>query len=181
MKRLSDFIVIALTSPVFYPGEEIAIEKILSANQADLLHIRKPGASEKDIESLIMKIKPELYPRIKLHEEFQLLEKYPLGGVHLNSRNPVKHPLAKTCSASVHTIQELGEIDNLDYYFLSPVFDSISKKGYKAAFNLASLSPFLKDKKVVALGGVTPDKFPILKNLGFSGAAMLGYFFPDRI
>ena len=59
---------------------------------------------------------------------------------------------------------------------LSPVFDSISKQGYRSAFDPDSLRPWLEGKRVVALGGVTPERIPLLRDAGFSGAAMLGYF-----
>ena len=68
--------------------------------------------------------------------------------------------------------------DEFDYVFLSPVFDSISKAGYKAGFSMEELqeasSRGIIDEKVVALGGVTFDSIPYLKRLGFGGAAMIG-------
>ena len=65
-----------------------------------------------------------------------------------------------------------------DYLFLSPIFDSISKRGYLSKFSHnellnASIRGIIDDK-VVALGGVTPDKLSYLKSLHFGGAAMLG-------
>ena len=54
-----------------------------------------------------------------------------------------------------------------------PVDKEIIKK------DLEKISSFIRGKKVIALGGVTPDKFPFLKSKGFLGAALLGYFFPE--
>lgn len=66
----------------------------------------------------------------------------------------------------------------MDYVFLSPIFDSISKSGYRSAFSYARLRDAADrgviDEKVVALGGVTFDKIPLLSSLHFGGAAMLG-------
>lgn len=65
-----------------------------------------------------------------------------------------------------------------DYCFLSPIFDSISKSGYRAAFDCstlaAALATTLAARKVIALGGVTAGHLPELAGLGFKGAAFLG-------
>lgn len=183
-----DFVIIAITPPVFLKNEAETINKILSDNEAHYLHIRKPGSSESEIVSLLKQIHPSHFSRLKLHDHFQLVSKYNLGGIHLNSRNPEISPeiLSKdidnkrfSVSKSVHSVEELDNNSRFDYQFISPVFDSISKKGYNAGFNLTELSDKIKGKNVIALGGVTPDKFPLLKSLGFRGAALLGHFFPD--
>lgn len=117
-----------------------------------------------------------------------------------------KAPLRQ--SISCHSINELLDLDNFgrsfaDRYYtgqdstiqhsegqypygqfypyyatLSPIFDSISKQGYKAAFNFDELQSALSKLKlpVIALGGVTPEKIPLLTTLGFKGAAMLGHY-----
>lgn len=66
-----------------------------------------------------------------------------------------------------------------DYLTLSPIYDSISKEGYKSSFERKDLENEIRNLPidVIALGGVTPDKFEELKAIGFAGAAMLGYFF----
>lgn len=50
----------------------------------------------------------------------------------------------------------------MDYLFLSPIFDSISKRGYLSQFSFESLQNAAKegliDGKVFALGGVTQAK-----------------------
>ncbi len=80
----------------------------------------------------------------------------------------------------MHSIEQLDQSENFDYVTLSPIFDSISKPGYKSAFNLENISRYIRGKKVVALGGVTPDKFPALRDAGFFGAAMLGHFWQQK-
>ena len=54
------------------------------------------------------------------------------------------------------------------------MYDSISKQGYASGFNLDELKGRLVGRNVIALGGVTPDKFLELQVAGFVGAAMLG-------
>lgn len=175
-----DFIVIAITSPDTVSCEAQKIEGILYDGLADIVHIRKPGWSADETAGLIESINPELWSRLKLHDNFSLLEKYNLLGVHLNSRNLVVPPQAHSVSRSLHAVEQLHIAKHYDYVTLSPVFNSISKAGYKAAFNLNEISELLTGtKNVVALGGVTPDKIPILKGLGFHGAAMLGHFWKE--
>ena len=174
----SDFLKIAITGIDFCPGEAKRIQEILTKGEADYVHIRKPYATAKETEQLIKEIGFDLHKKLKLHDHFELLNKYDLGGVHLNSRNPIPHQKAKSISKSFHSLIEIEKAERYDYFFISPIFDSISKEGYKAAFDLKDISKFIQGKKAIALGGVTPDKIPLLKNLGFSGAAMLGYFFP---
>ena len=173
-----DFIIIAITLPYFFTGEAEKINQLLETGEADFVHLRKPGSMIDDMEKLISQINPRFYPRLKLHDHFSLLDKYQLGGIHLNNRNPQPIP-AREISKSIHSYEELDGINQFDYFFISPVFDSISKKGYKASFELEELSHKIKGKNAIALGGVTPDKFPLLKSLGFHGAALLGHFFQN--
>lgn len=170
------FLIIAITSPGIVPGEGARICEILRRNEAAIVHLRKPNWSWGETAQLLDRISPDLYSRIKIHDHFNLLNHYPLMGVHLNARNPVAPENARCVSRSFHTLEELQDAGEYDYVTLSPVFDSISKNGYKSAFSLKELPPFLSGKKVIALGGVTPSKFPDLRAAGFFGAAMLGYF-----
>ena len=82
--------------------------------------------------------------------------------------------------SAVHAIEEVKTWKPAcSHVFLSPVFDSISKQGYRAGFTPEILrrasGEGIIDEKVIALGGVTPDKLQLLHSLGFGGAAMLGY------
>lgn len=175
-----DFKIIAITSPLFLPDEGRRICKILENGEAELVHIRKPEANIKEIRNLLNQIPSSLHSKIKLHDCFSLLDEFQLGGVHLNRRNGICTKEGISLSRSMHSLSELEEADKYDYVTLSPIFDSISKEGYKSNFIFPELKEALKDKRVIALGGVTPDKIPWLKEFGFFGAAMLGYFWNSR-
>ena len=172
----SHFTVIAITSPEETEGEALRIAQILRDGEADIVHIRKPEWNEDMTADLLGQIPPEFYPRIKIHDHFSLLERFPLMGVHLNARNGTPPKNSRSVSRSLHCIEQLPLAEHYDYVTLSPIFDSISKAGYKSHFSLKELEPLLKGRRVIALGGVTPDKFPALKEAGFAGAAMLGHF-----
>ena len=170
---------IILTTPNFLPDEAEALTALLS-HGLYRLHLRKPGCTEAELDALIRQLPPAYYPRISLHDHFPLQARYRLGGIHLNSRNPdVPTGFQGLVSRSCHTLEEAARYAPLtDYYFLSPIFDSISKQGYHAGFTEQQLRQAadngLINMKTVALGGISVDKLPVLASLGFGGAAFLG-------
>ena len=62
--------------------------------------------------------------------------------------------------------------------FLSPIYDSISKEGYAAAYSKAQLLEAARngiiDARVMALGGISAEHLPEGKAIGFGGAVVLG-------
>ena len=102
---MDDFLVIAITPPDHYPHEAQIINRLLGDNMVNFVHIRKPSFSSEEIEDLIARIEPRFHPRLKLHDHFDLLDKYDLVGVHLNSRNKDSHPNAKSVSISLHSLE----------------------------------------------------------------------------
>lgn len=172
--------IIAITLPNFFPGEASAIDALFAEDSIDLLHLRKPDSSTDDCRRLLDAISKEWLPRIVINDHFALCREYGLHGVHLNRRNPMPpadHHGSLSCSC--HSLQEVAERKPLmDYVFLSPIYDSISKQGYRSAFTDATLrqatADGIIDEKVVALGGVTRERINQLEEYGFGGAAMLG-------
>ena len=156
-------------------------------NGLDLIHLRKPKYSGEKTEQLLLSIPPRYYDRIVLHDHFELAEKYRLAGVHLNGRNPHYRPLSNdyipTLSRSCHSIEELTDGQQYDYLFLSPIFDSISKKGYRSAFSPEQLTKAGKEgvinARVSALGGITPEKKTAIKDWNFGGIAVLGFLWQE--
>ncbi|MDE6340103.1 MAG: thiamine phosphate synthase [Muribaculaceae bacterium] len=172
------FLKIAITAEDFIEDEANLIMQVLDGG-VDFVHIRKPNATKKDILKLFASIDQKYFSRLKLHDNFEILNEICLGGVHLNSRNSIPPHNALSVSKSLHSIEELKECDKYDYVTLSPIFDSISKTGYLSAFNLDSLKEKIKNKNVIALGGVTPERFDLLQACGFAGGAMLGCVWGD--
>lgn len=170
--------IIVITLPQFIVGEGEKIVHLLQ--HVDFIHIRKPGASKEDVESLIRSIPREYHSRLVLHDHHCLALKYKLHGVHLNSRNPLPpEGWTGSVSRSCHSLEEVCEWkERCAYVSLSPIFDSISKEGYHSAFSLEQLkeahSNGIIDGKVMALGGVTFSKVDELLNIGFGGVMILG-------
>ena len=115
-----------------------------------------------------------------LHDHFSLAERHGLYGIHLNRRNPVTpEGWSGSVSRSCHTLEEVKQWKpRCNYVSLSPIFDSISKQGYRAAFSREELIQAARDgiinNKVYALGGVTFSRIEEVKALGFGGAMILG-------
>ncbi len=142
------------------------------------VHLRKPNYDFEAMRSLIESLPPEVYPYLSLHDHHELAAQYGLGGIHLNSRNPfAPSGFDGMVSRSCHSVDEVRDFD-CDYYFLSPVFDSISKRGYPSAFSETelkqALSGSLSGRNVYALGGVDAGRLALVRELGFTGAALLG-------
>ena len=180
--------IIVITQSYFFPGEAERIVQLLSGGAADIVHIRKPLLDNPDrlenlekLERLIQALPSELYHRLVLHDQHQLAVKYHLRGVHLNSRNPQPpEGFNGAVSISCHSLAELAECRKQPYAYmsLSPIFDSISKPGYRSAFTAQQIAEArqqgLIDERVMALGGVTFEKVNDVLKMGFGGAMILG-------
>lgn len=170
---------IVITSPGFLQGEADFIDKLFG-HGLDRLHLRKPGADIGECRRLLDGISREWLPRIVVHDNFGLCREYGLGGVHLNGRNPMAPPNHEgSVSRSCHSLEEISRYKGeCDYLTLSPIFNSISKQGYMAAFEPEQLATArdsgLIDSRVMALGGVTLENIPRVRELGFGGVAILG-------
>lgn len=170
---------IIITSPDFLPDEARILTELFKAG-LDLLHLRKPEAEIYEVESLLQEIPMKYRNRIVIHDFFLLKEKYSLGGIHLNSRHPEAHEnyhglLSRAC----HSLEEVETTTpRFDYVLMSPVYDSISKQGYRSGYSTEALRQAQEkgiiNEKVIALGGVNEANLAEIKSLGFGGAALLG-------
>ena len=169
-----------ITLPWLFVGEAARIVALLQRREVDYVHIRKPGARREDMEKLVESIPQAYRNRIVLHDHFPLAEKYRLFGIHLNRRNPeVPRGWKGSVSRSCHSLEEVVRWKNrCDYVTLSPIFDSISKAGYRSAFTREEIAEAARkgiiDEKVMALGGVTFNKMKEVTAMGFGGGMILG-------
>lgn len=170
---------LVITSPTFFDGEAQFLHRLF-AHGVDIVHLRKPGATADDCARLLDGLSADDRRRIVIHDFFELAQPYGLRGIHLNARrSTVPDGWQGHVSRSCHSLEEVRQYkDACNYVFLSPIFDSVSKQGYASAFTDNALkqasSDGIIDNRVVALGGVTPEKINYLRQLNFGGAAMLG-------
>ena len=142
----------------------------------DTYHIRKPDFTKEQVQNLLNMIHRHNRKKVVLHGYPDLVKKYELKGIHHNSESEYIPDFGEefTQSKSFHNIEDIESDNNpYDYVFLSPIYDSISKEGYTSQFDLKTLI-LPKNQKIIALGGVSPEKIDELEEAGFSGFATLG-------
>jgi thiamine-phosphate pyrophosphorylase len=167
------------------------------------LHVRKPNFTLQQMRQWLAQIPAHLHRCLRLHDHFVLADEFAVGGLHLNTRNPLPpkgyggllsvscHSFAQIANctagivsssttpartATVSTVSTLMPAD----VFLSPIFDSVSKAGYKSGFTMQELTtqmemiPAAGKRRIIALGGITPQNIAQVRDLGFGGAAVIG-------
>jgi thiamine-phosphate pyrophosphorylase len=152
---------------------------------ADSILVRKPGWQESDYEMLLLDTNPSCYPYLIIADHPVLCERYGLLGIHFGEaiRGSISQEelqrfqqLGCILSTSIHSIHTLQVVSNVwNQLLLSPVFDSISKAGYKAAFD----TNFRLEKdgykgNVIALGGINQQTADKARNMHFDGIALHG-------
>ncbi|WP_375581191.1 thiamine phosphate synthase [Marivirga tractuosa] len=140
--------IVVISHPTPIEGEFQTLHQLFDAG-LEFFHLYKPGFSSKEIEAYWAQIPEKYRQKVSMHSD------------HLK----------------FHSLQELEKCSvDYEYAMLSPIFDSISKRGYKSSFDLKELRNFLKGRKekIIALGGIDEDKIEKIKEAGFSGIALLG-------
>ena len=180
---------ILISSPSEKANEIRSIRRIFEMGLSRF-HLRKPDWSLDDIRSFLNELPDECLERTVIHRRHELLRDFPLAGYHMSSREDYrKMDFEGTLSRSFHSLDELAKCDEqLDYVFLGPIFDSISKQGYQSAFPASTLRTFFTDRRkqrvkrprIVALGGMVPDKVRVALSLGFDGVSALGGVWGSR-
>jgi thiamine-phosphate pyrophosphorylase len=172
ISKPSGFEIAVICSPDDLPGEQSTLLALLEAG-VEHLHLRKKHWDLRQTAAFLDSLPAAYHPRIILHAHATLLNHYEVAGFH--GQQPPGLPVAcKGCS--VHSYEEYQALYALyDYLWLSPFFDSLSKKDYGANVGLWHPPPDCPLDKVVALGGITPQHLPHLARLGIRRAAVLGY------
>ena len=136
---------IILSPPEDVHQESQVVSRILQQTPATL-HLRKPGRGKSHLAAYLRDIPAALHGRIMVHGHPDLLDRFALGGIHFTERQRRdglrairqirrERPSIRISSA-FHRIADIPPVQGpFDYVFLSPVFDSISKPGYRAAFD----------------------------------------------
>lgn len=177
---------IVISYPESLPDEARQINRLFQ-HGLEHFHLRKPQWETARAEQLILQIEKQYYSRIVIHNHLHLAEKYGLAGIHFSaSTKTFMEQWAQftgSKSISCHSMEELETLPaGIDYAFLSPVFNSISKKGYPGMQNLQIVGTFLKTYSkcsVFALGGIDAKNTDICRQMGFNGIAVLGFLWQD--
>lgn len=174
------FKLVVITATETFAWENSALERLASEKGIAGIHLRKPGWDEARTRSFLESLPLPVIGKIRLHDHHPLQEDFPVQGIHLNARHPLPPAgYAGPVSASCHDFRQIAAYEKrCDYVFLSPIFDSLSKKGYRGAFPPHELEEArtrgIISSRVLALGGITPLNLEDVRNMGFGGAALLG-------
>lgn len=174
---------IVLIAPEKDVANEIKILHQLFEAGLEYYHLRKPF---KDLEahvSYLNKIDKKFHNKIIVHYFHELTNEFNLKGIHFQEqkrRDALENGsryfiglnmLGKTMSSSFHEPIDIEVCDiEFDYHLLSPVFSSISKKGYEGrGFDVNHI-----DKSILGMGGINSKTIAKTIDLGFKGIGVLG-------
>ncbi|PUZ29960.1 thiamine-phosphate pyrophosphorylase [Chitinophaga costaii] len=150
------------------------------------LHLRKPYASEEAIKRLLEQVEGQYYAKIAWHQYHHLAIRYGTKRIHfpeymrLRYDDPVwkllkdkQYILSTSVHAHTHTHRLAPEFS---YAFVGPVFDSISKTGYKALEAATRKRLLMADLGVarVAIGGIGGHNCQLLQAMGVRSIAVSG-------
>lgn len=146
---------IILSSPITVPNEHQIIHSLFEEGM-EIFHLHKPEFTKEEIKNFIQAIPFKYHSKITLHSDFP----------------------------KFHSLEELKQhlpLRSGQYAFLSPIFDSISKPGYKSSYEFQELTQketgkinAISGNNIIALGGIDEDKIETCRELGFAGVAILG-------
>jgi thiamine monophosphate synthase len=171
------FLLAVITSPAYWEGEGDCLETLLEAG-LEKLHIRKPQGGR---EGLLDRLASRWSSRLVLHgarDALRLAEAYGIPQVHAHWHQPWSlEREGPRLSASLHSWKEVEQVPpgRLEYVFISPLFDSISKAGYPANGELLQRPAVAAPCRVIGLGGIDVHTIGQVIAQGWDGAAVLGY------
>ncbi|SEK74391.1 thiamine-phosphate pyrophosphorylase [Chitinophaga rupis] len=184
MRHIAITMLLIITHPEHVPNETQLWQQLLHAG-ADAILLRKPQWPPENYAQVLEQTDPVCYSKIMIAGHWELYQHFGLMGVHLSGQQQeqtdeqlIAEYRRQGCrtSTGIHNVAALPLAGNAwDYLLLSPVFDSISKPGYKA-----QIPPGFKlqkndcNAKVLALGGVDSTNAAQAKQMGFDGLALLG-------
>ncbi|WCC47831.1 thiamine phosphate synthase [Tenacibaculum finnmarkense] len=174
---------IVLISPEKDVANEMQILHQLFEAGLECYHLRKPFKDYQEHIVYLNQIPEKYHNKIVTHYFHELVNEYSLKGIHFQEQkrrdaleNGSRYFIGlkmqgKTMSSSFHEPEELANCDiEFDYHLLSPVFSSISKKGYQGrGFDVNNI-----DKTIIGMGGITSETISKTLALGFQGIGVLG-------
>ncbi|MBS7562941.1 thiamine phosphate synthase [Mucilaginibacter sp. Bleaf8] len=174
---------IVISSADNIAGEAAIINSLFNAGLTRF-HLRKPGNSIAETCALLNGINPVFYDRIGLHQHHALAPTYGITRLHYTEQMRMQTTASALksqqkngykLSTSIHDAQLIPSLTAFDYVFIGPVFDSLSKPGYRSSMRPDfQLNNKPAGPQVIALGGVQHHHLLTVKVMGFNGAAVLG-------
>ncbi|HEY4208759.1 MAG TPA: thiamine phosphate synthase [Puia sp.] len=176
----SGFLLAVITNPVSWEGEADCLEALLEGG-LEKLHIRKQAGTN---EVLLGRLAPKWRSRLVLHggqDVMEMAARYGIPQVHGHWHRPWSAGGGIRLSASAHSWQEVMELPagGLEYVFLSPLFNCISKPGYMAGSGLLQRPAGIAPCRLIGLGGIDEHTILQVADHGWDGAAVLGHIWQE--
>jgi len=175
--------IVIISNPEQIPQEHQIINELFDEG-LELFHLRKPNYSKTILVNLLKKINPEHYSKIVLHQHYVLNKYFNINRLHFseskrlsdfNSGLNLFKTLGFWLSTSVHSINDYEQLPKeFSYAFYGPLFESISKPGYKPASSEIIQIKKKTETKIIAIGGIKPENIRQVMKQGFDGVALLG-------
>ncbi|WP_276166179.1 thiamine phosphate synthase [Zobellia alginiliquefaciens] len=188
---------VVLIAPETDVTNELELLNKLFQEGLEYYHLRKPNKDYEGHLAYLKRIDKKYHNRIITHLHHELISEFDLKGIHFQEQKRrtifqsgrekkqstdetikayisslgAERAKVKTISSSFHEPEQLQDCTfAFDYHLLSPVFSSISKKGYEGrGFDVNHI-----DKKIIGMGGVTQNNLLEIQKLGFQGVGVLG-------
>lgn len=168
--------IILFSQPNIISEIEIEIINELLQDKKDVFfHFKKNSINLIQQNNLLARLTRDILRRTVIHQIFESRTNFELKGIHYNSTERLRNGNQQAISTSFHALDEISNTDSYEYFFLSPVFDSISKPNYPSnkSLTIKSLDKCITDK-AVALGGINSSNLDEVKVKGFHHIALLG-------
>jgi len=172
---------IIVITPEELVQNETSIINELFQEGLHLLHVRKPFISLEEMTDFIQKIDVDFHSQLVFHSHYELAREFNISRFHFKEADR-QNSLFKSftdqiISTSVHDIEIFNELnEEWEYAFVSPIFPSISKKGYGENSNILNDMKRRKnlDVKMIALGGINENNIYEVFDNNIDGLALLG-------
>ncbi len=180
--------------PTIVKQEATLINKMFDKG-LPLLHVRKPDFDIETLKLWLKTIDNSHHKKLVIHipnhvmntkkdlfqHYLEVINNLNSNYAHLSTNNDalVNNYISylPKLSTSVHCITEYNKLSTIYHRaFISPIYPSISKKGYTSSLNWAEelTQKTNANTTLVALGGIKPTDIPTIKEMGFDDYALLG-------
>lgn len=177
--------IVLVTRPDYF-SEEASLVNALFEQGVSRIHVRKENSSSAALGKLLSSVDGLYHRRLVWHGHPEDISGSSIGGIHLKESMRINYTTEKlqelrndlagmqmSLSSSFHNPEDIPPYQTcFDYVFLGPVFESISKPGYKAHKGIRPLRG-LRCRQY-AIGGIRRENLEEIAERGFDGAVILG-------